>query len=399
MHRRLPLSVDEIRRDLSRFNFFERYVHGKREGDVYVASHARRFLETLNQLPELPEHPRVLELGGVPYSMTILMEKHLGARVTPLSFYEVEVPQGRHVLESPDGTERYEFPYISVNVERERYPLSDASFDLVLCCEILEHLLINPSHMFFEAHRVLVPGGFILVSTPNVIRAANLRALQERRNINDAYHGNGIYGRHNREFAPDEVPLLLEACGYTVVRNTTVDVYDSTPPGAEEGREDTIFTLARTSGPRRIATPSQFYVLMDEYLNVIHDGITMGVDDVGHLGRGWHDLEDESGRGFRWMGGRAVLHLRLQGAHHVRLHGQVHHPDVASNPVEISLCIADEVVATRHIADHRWQDIEFALPRSLSGSVEMQIAVDRTWTPSGGDERELGLRIHRCWGA
>ena len=169
--------------------------------------------------------------------------------------------------------------------------------------------------------------------------------------------------------------------------------------GAEEGREDTIFTLARTSGPRRIATPSQFYVLMDEYLNVIHDGITMGVDDVGHLGRGWHDLEDESGRGFRWMGGRAVLHLRLQGAHHVRLHGQVHHPDVASNPVEISLCIADEVVATRHIVDHRWQDIEFALPRSLSGSVEMQIAVDRTWTPGGGDERELGLRIHRCWGA
>jgi len=36
-------SVDEIRRDLRRFNFFAQYVGNPGEGDIYVDTHARRF--------------------------------------------------------------------------------------------------------------------------------------------------------------------------------------------------------------------------------------------------------------------------------------------------------------------------------------------------------------------
>jgi SAM-dependent methyltransferase len=394
--------VEETGAYLSRFNFFQKYAHGPEEGEIYIAAHSRRFVETLKRLPPLPTAPRVLELGAVPYSMTILLRRFLSAEVSPLSFYELEGGSRMHVLESSDGLERYEFSYEAVNVERDVFPFGDAAFDLVLCCEILEHLLINPSHMLFESHRVLRPGGYIVITTPNVVRAENLRAITEGRNINDTYHGNGIYGRHNREFAPAEVPLLLEACGYEVVSHETIDVYESTPSGAPKGREDTIVTVARASGRRRIGTPSALYVLMNEYLNVVRPGFTMGVDEVGQLGPGWFDLEADGQLGFRWMQKAAVIHLQVSAATLVGVHAQAHHPDLAARPVHVTLRLAGYEVSSV-IHDHRWQDLEFRLPGPVTGPVRVELEVDRDWSPAdatgSGDRRRLGIRTNRCWSA
>ena len=393
--------VAEARAYLSRFNFFARYVHGPEEGEVYVATHARRFVETLRRLPPLPSAPRILELGAVPYSMTILLRRYLDADVATLSFYEVEAPYSEHVLESADGTERYSFTYQALNVERELFPLPESSVDLVLCCEILEHLLINPSHMLYEAHRVLRPGGFLVVTTPNVARAANLRALEEGRNINDAYHGNGIYGRHNREYTAPEVALLLESCGFGVVSNETVDVYDTTMPGAGSGREDTIIAVAGATGRRRIGTPVELYVLMDEYLNVVRSGFTMGVDDVGQVGRGWYDLESEVGKGFRWTKQKAAFHLHCRNATSVGIHLQAHHPDLPAEPVRVSIALPSGIEVGQLIRDYRWQDVVFELPAPLAGPTPISLSVDRVWVPgaaiASADRRELGVRVHRCW--
>ena len=52
---------------------------------------------------------------------------------------------------------------------------------------------------------MLRPGGQILITTPNVLRWDNLWALFRGANIYDRYHGNGIYGRHNREYTPEEI--------------------------------------------------------------------------------------------------------------------------------------------------------------------------------------------------
>lgn len=393
-------SVEEARSYLSRFNFFARYVHGPEEGDEYVTQHSRRFVETLHRLPPLPDHPRILELGAIPYSMTILLRRYLQADVSTLSFYEVEQSQNTHLLESPDGAERYEFAYTAINIEREIFPFDDASFDLVLCCEILEHLLINPSHTLFEAHRVLRPQAYLVVTTPNVMRAENLKAMLEGRYVNDVYHGNGIYGRHNREYAPAEVPLLLESCGYGIVSHDTIDVYDRSLSNTEKGREDTIVTVGQTTGQRRIGTPAGLYALMDEYLNVVRSSFTMGIDEIGHLGRGWYGGETDGDLGFRWMQESAVFHLKIVAATAIGVHVQVHHPDLARRPVRVTLNV-EEFSIERTIPDHRWQDIEFALPRPVTGPARLEISVDRGWVPADAgastDRRRLGLRMHRCW--
>jgi 2-polyprenyl-3-methyl-5-hydroxy-6-metoxy-1,4-benzoquinol methylase len=48
--------------------------------------------------------------------------------------------------------------------------LPDASFDVILLSDVIEHLAFNPIELWRELHRVLAPGGRILLTTPNVYR-------------------------------------------------------------------------------------------------------------------------------------------------------------------------------------------------------------------------------------
>ncbi|MDQ6622354.1 MAG: class I SAM-dependent methyltransferase [Verrucomicrobiota bacterium] len=59
-----------------------------------------------------------------------------------------------------------------VNLNTDTLPYADASFDLVTCTEVIEHLE-DFRHAIREISRVLRPGGVFIVSTPNVL---NLRS-------------------------------------------------------------------------------------------------------------------------------------------------------------------------------------------------------------------------------
>jgi SAM-dependent methyltransferase len=52
-------------------------------------------------------------------------------------------------------------------VKQESWPLPDDSVDLCLCDHVLEHLP-NPDGFFIEARRVLKPGGYLCIRTPNL---------------------------------------------------------------------------------------------------------------------------------------------------------------------------------------------------------------------------------------
>ena len=405
-NRTLP-SVEDIRAHLRPFDFFARYVSGEQEGEAYVDAHAGRFRETLALLQDLPEGARLLELGAVPYYMTILAVRHLGARVDPLSFYEVEGAQAPlHEVTSAATGERYTFENRAVNVERDPFPFPDGGHDGVLCCEILEHLLIHPSHMLFEAHRVLRPGGLLLISTPNVLRWANLHALARGQNIYDKYHGNGVYGRHNREYTLSELAELVSACGFTIERAEARDVM---PPRAEAaavsleapegGREDTLFVVARADRPRRMACPDSLYVLMDQYRNVRRPAITMGVDETGQIGRGWHELEFDGARGCRWSQQRADFFLRRSDARTIRVELCCHHPDVASAPVTVALSVNGRMAGLRQVSHAEWHELEFdAAPEGADATLACELRVSRTFCPkeTGGDDtRRLGVRVSR----
>jgi SAM-dependent methyltransferase len=80
-------------------------------------------------------------------------------------------------------------------------PFEDASFDVVVAGELLEHLR-DPRRLVAEVHRVLRNGGTFVASVPNAYRAKNrLRFLLGRKPEDDP--------THLQMFAPHEVRALL----------------------------------------------------------------------------------------------------------------------------------------------------------------------------------------------
>jgi SAM-dependent methyltransferase len=65
-------------------------------------------------------------------------------------------------------TERFGLDVRTVDIEREPLPFEEGSFDLVYIAEVFEHLRINPIFTARELHRVLRPGGKMLLRTPNL---------------------------------------------------------------------------------------------------------------------------------------------------------------------------------------------------------------------------------------
>ena len=399
-------TLAETKHYLRGFDFFERYVQGQWEGDLYVETHARRFLETLRLLPALRPAARVLELGAVPYYMTVLVKRFLGLEVDPISFFEVEEEaQAVHTVSNRERGEEYSFEYRALNVERDVFPCVEDTYELVLCCEILEHLLINPSHMLYEIHRALRPGAYLMLTTPNALRWGNLWALLKGRNIYDRYLGNGIYGRHNREYSPREVVQLLEAVGFEIERVETRNVYGSEWLNSIpffSGRRDNIFVVARRGPHRaRMAYPEELYALMDEYKNVVRSALRMGETDVGHLGRGWYEFEPGE-PGFRWTKERAQIFLKNNGARRLHVEALSHHPRIArGEPVELLLRVNGRALEAVQLRDQLWHDYSFELEATEADVLSCEIEVSHAFVPKeetgAGDERQLGVCVRRVW--
>jgi SAM-dependent methyltransferase len=194
----------------------------------YISDGWRRMQIVLSLLEPLRAAgvERVLELGANPYVMTTLIRRRLGFEMELANYFG----EDRAAVESVDHAqlsgEPVEFRYRHFNIERERFPYPDGHFDGVLFCEILEHLLVDADHAVSEIARVLRPGGFVVLSTPNATRVTNLYFLALGRSVWEGYSPNGPYGRHNREFTFDEVDDLLARHGFEVVRGEARNVQD-----------------------------------------------------------------------------------------------------------------------------------------------------------------------------
>jgi SAM-dependent methyltransferase len=129
---------------------------------------------------------------------------------------------------APDGRQFH--CYIDLfDAEKDVYPYPDARFDTVLCCELLEHLFSDPMHMMAELNRILKPGGYLVLTTPNI---TNLRALHA---LLLAYHPGFFHTYAMTELLRQRgLSLeLREDCLYTIGRKTG-PVVDRWPRGLYE---------------------------------------------------------------------------------------------------------------------------------------------------------------------
>ena len=216
--------------------------------DVYLDDSFWRFCQTWALIRN--EKGRCLELGANPFFTTQLVEDYTDLDLTLVNFYGTRGESTESVSYVRPGSSertRREHETIMFNVEEDEFPFADNSFDVVVFCEVLEHLLMDPLAALREIHRVLAPGGILVLTTPNVSRLDNVAAMLDGRNLYDPYSGFGPYGRHNREYTLHDLHRLLGFAGFEVEVSFTADGH---PQYAERlARYDEVAPLVKWRSP------------------------------------------------------------------------------------------------------------------------------------------------------
>lgn len=165
------------------------------------------------------------------------------------------------------------------NPEKDPYPYSDASFDTVLCSDLLEQLSADPMHMMSEINRILKPDGHLVLATPNIGSLRSVEAILHNRHpaISTSYirpraHGEPPRPRHNREYVTMEIHHLFDDSGFRLVEikpGASTEEQNSefawlTPVLKRynlnhEIRGERIHALAQKSGPVKNRWPSWLY--------------------------------------------------------------------------------------------------------------------------------------------
>jgi SAM-dependent methyltransferase len=236
----------------------------------------------LRFIPNPRQRGRALELGSPPYQISLLVRKLRNYDIEHTGFSVDGRPELVADLENPEQGERVTLTSKCFDVERDRFPYEDDTFDLVIWCEVIEHLTVDPMHTLSEIHRVLRTGGSLVVSTPNVARADNVATLFYGRNIYDPYHlGSPFAGsRHVREYTYQELRSLVEGCGFAIERMEDID----TEPAVGTRRKVVRFLLRRLI--RRLTGGHyghHLFVRATKTANPFRRNYPVGIFDAGHL--------------------------------------------------------------------------------------------------------------------
>jgi glycosyltransferase involved in cell wall biosynthesis/SAM-dependent methyltransferase len=245
------------------------------ESREYLDVHLTRLEKTLAMVPPGGPCDRILEMGAY-LQITPALASRLGYGEVRGCYYGQAGQSDSRVAESTAG-ERFACVIDNFDAERDRFPYPDSHFSTVLCCELIEHLASDPMALMCEANRILKPGGHLLLTTPNAVSLRALKAALE------GYHP-GFYSaylrpeqeaaeaRHNREYTPREVELLLANSGFEIVRLETGEFREIPHPEhawvrhlleryrLETGlRGDGIYALGRKAGAVKERYPGWLY--------------------------------------------------------------------------------------------------------------------------------------------
>jgi SAM-dependent methyltransferase len=210
---------------------------------------------------DLPPPGVVVEFGAAPGGQSIGLQR-AGYKVTAVDLGE----QSDAWDGAAEGTMAARFKAEGVDLviwdlERTPYPLGDETFDAVVMTEVFEHLREYPVTSLEEARRVLRPGGYVYLTTPNAAYIGNRLRLAIGRNtatrLTD-WIGGVPFARHAREYTFAEMRQLLVYAGLkpTLMMSRHLDVNSGRTSGfARLGKQaiNQIAIVRPTLGPALIA--------------------------------------------------------------------------------------------------------------------------------------------------
>lgn len=238
----------------------------------YYLKHRARFERTLGLIPVARAGgARALELGATDFFQVALEQIFNYAEVHGTVFSDRTEDKIRNRTVSIGSRSTYCTTY-SLNLENDLFPVGDGYFDLIMCCEVLEHMDIDPMFMLSEVNRVCRDEGILILTTPNCCSARNFWKISHgyRPHFFMQYEISRSPYRHNVEWDVHAVAQLARAAGFEPVELTTADVFEQTMPEAldllarnklpTDHRGDCILMVARKTSAVRSRWPDGLYI-------------------------------------------------------------------------------------------------------------------------------------------
>ena len=194
-----------------------RHDEGARQ---YIETHKVRLVKTLDIIPKGAPEQSILEMGAY-MQITPALNTKLGYGQVRGCYYGKLGRTDHKEIESETG-ERFFCEIDHFDAERDRFPYADASFETVVCGELIEHLFQDPMHLMSEINRILKPSGRVVLTTPNIASLRGISAILQgfHPGFFHAYikpnEKGDVDARHNREYTPGEIYRLLLDSGFEV---------------------------------------------------------------------------------------------------------------------------------------------------------------------------------------
>jgi SAM-dependent methyltransferase len=169
----------------------------------------------LNHSRATGQHPTILDVGAQFGSLAIYAAK-LECRVAAVDYGPFA--KVYRAIAAEHGVD-----YRECDLGLGRLPFPDCAFDFVTYTDVLEHHSFSPKRVLQEIHRVLVPGGQIILLTPNHASIYNRLKLFFGQSVHDnldyffdSCSEDAVYDGHHREYTRAEINSILHRTGFRV---------------------------------------------------------------------------------------------------------------------------------------------------------------------------------------
>lgn len=213
--------------------------HERQDVRDYCNLHGVRFRELFGIVSQLCDPgDRVVEISTSPASYGLV-------EATGVHYVSVDHPSMYGEFNGIENPELRSHRHVSVDMNYDDpwekiSAFEEEKFDLVIFCEIIEHLLISPYDQVRKLANCLKPGGFLFISTPNFFSHERQRRMRNRKHPLDLIPPGDtfIHGAHHvREYTMDDLFKIVSANGLSIHHYSWSKCWD-VPPVAEPWLEN-----------------------------------------------------------------------------------------------------------------------------------------------------------------
>ena len=181
----------------------EQYNHKETNTTTYFTNVRK---ELLDLIPTDLREGNVLEIGaGTGNTLVFAKENGYAKNIYGVELCEIENSNQKNELFSE---------FIIGNIEEMELPFQEKTFDVILCADVLEHL-IDPYTLVESLKKYLKDDGCIIASLPNIRQWKTLKRVLVYGDFR--YEDSGIMDRtHLRFFTKKNMIELFEKHGYQV---------------------------------------------------------------------------------------------------------------------------------------------------------------------------------------